>query len=434
MFTKLEQLIAKLNNSTSTLAKIEVLKTYKSDEDVKKTLLYTYNKMWNYGVTSKNLKKKANLSNGEFYSNLFDMLDDLRTRKITGHLALGTVNKFIMNNPGSSGIVHDILDHNLKIRVDEKIVNRVWPDLIPTFKVALANSFTDFSDEVDFENENWYSATKLDGARCLTIIDENGNVTFFSRQGKEFETLNNLTEIVKSLNLHSIVLDGEICIFDPKTGIEDFQMIMSEIRRKNHTIKNPKYLVFDIIKLEDFLKGKSNVKFEERIQQLKLVLRNYKSGNTANIEIVEQVKVNNSEHYQQLFATALDNKREGLILRKGSSIYEGKRSKNMLKCKEFHDAEYKVVGIVNGPIRYVVNNKEVTEDMVSKIIILHKGSEVGVGSGFSIQERKDFYKNPEEIVGKIITVAYFNESCDKSGKPSLRFPTVKCIHGNKRET
>ena len=37
------------------------------------------------------------------------------------------------------------------------------------------------------------------------------------------------------------------------------------------------------------------------------------------------------------------------------------------------------------------------------------------------------------IVGKIITVQYFEETKNDKGGISLRFPTVKIVHGDKRE-
>ena len=48
-----------------------------------------------------------------------------------------------------------------------------------------------FEKAPDFENEDWYVSQKLDGVRCLAInID--GDIKFYSRQGNEFETLDNL--------------------------------------------------------------------------------------------------------------------------------------------------------------------------------------------------------------------------------------------------
>ena len=44
----------------------------------------------------------------------------------------------------------------------------------------------------------------------------------------------------------------------------------------------------------------------------------------------------------------------------------------------------------------------------------------------------DFYKNPDAILGKIITVQYFEETKNQEGGISLRFPTFKILHGEVR--
>ena len=70
--------------------------------------------------------------------------------------------------------------------------------------------------------------------------------------------------------------------------------------------------------------------------------------------------------------------------------------------------------------------------MTSQVVIKHKGFEVGVGSGFTIEQRREFTKNPSKIVGKTVTIQYFSESFTDN-KISLRFPVLKYIHGDLRE-
>jgi DNA ligase-1 len=121
---------------------------------------------------------------------------------------------------------------------------------------------------------------------------------------------------------------------------------------------------------------------------------------------------------------------EGLILRRDVP-YEGKRTNNMLKFKDMMDQEYEVLDIEVGPFRIVEDNKEVTVEILSAVKIKHKGYDVSVGSGFTIEQRKMFYEDPSKIVGHKITVQYFEESKDKSGNLSLRFPVFKAIRDMK---
>jgi len=67
------------------------------------------------------------------------------------------------------------------------------------------------------------------------------------------------------------------------------------------------------------------------------------------------------------------------------------------------------------------------------VVIEHKSNPVNVGSGFTLDERQKFYANPTFIVGKIISVRYFEETPpNDEGKISLRFPTFVALHGTQR--
>lgn len=125
---------------------------------------------------------------------------------------------------------------------------------------------------------------------------------------------------------------------------------------------------------------------------------------------------------------------EGLILRDRTAPYRGKRSNDILKIKDFHDAEYEVISYETGPFRVIDESTglEVEEEMLTNVIIEHKGYKVSVGSGFTLEERRHFYNHPKELIGCIITVKYFEETKNKKGGISLRFPTVKAIYGHKR--
>ena len=113
--------------------------------------------------------------------------------------------------------------------------------------------------------------------------------------------------------------------------------------------------------------------------------------------------------------------------------YKGKRSKDLLKYKSFYDNEYKVVDVEMGPFRYVKNGAECEETMLSCVMIQHKNHIVRVGSGFSIEQRQEFYKNQDKILGKVILVQYFEETQNQDGGLSLRFPTFKYLYGEKRD-
>jgi hypothetical protein len=125
----------------------------------KNILLYTYHPLWQYNVTSDNLKKKNHLvARKNEYKNFFDLLDALKSRKITGHDAISAVNSFIEHYSEYEELIHCIIDKDLKTRAGDKIINKAIPDHIPEFSVALADKYE--PKLVDWK-DGWYVAEKL---------------------------------------------------------------------------------------------------------------------------------------------------------------------------------------------------------------------------------------------------------------------------------
>ena len=427
---RIQEFVDRLKSTNSTNDKIDIIKEYKGDDMIEKVLKYTYSPFKQYHVTSKTCKKNSDIIDEECgLIELFELLDDLTNRTYTGHDAIAMVNGYAHQYEDYKDLIYCILDKNLKTRTGADLINKAIPKCVPTFKVALANSYDKQKGKVNFDTQTWFASHKLDGVRCLTIVDENGTCNFFSRTGKTFDTLDVLRQEIESLNLCNMVFDGEVCIVDDN-GVEDFQGIMKEIKRKDHTIQNPKYKVFDYLMLEEFDKQVSERSLSDRLTCFNMVY-NFNGNHLKCIDDLEQWKVKSEEHFQELAELATKNNWEGLILRKDCK-YKGKRSNDLLKVKKFFDEEYVVKSIETSTHRIIVDGLEVEEEMLSNVVIEHKGCNVGVGSGFDQSERRKYFNNPELIIGKTITVQYFEETLNQDGCHSLRFPVVKHIYENGR--
>ena len=423
--------IEEMNCSTSSNQKIETIIKYDLNKNVRKVLYYTYNNFIQFNIKPKVLEKRKDLCNPDTkFDSLFDLLDSLNQRLITGHKAIKETNGFIQNNPKLKDLLYLILDRNLKVRVSTKLINKAIPGLIPTFNVALANKFDDKTKKkIDLEKDVWYVSRKLDGVRCIIVVDEKGKAKSFSRAGKQFHTLSLVEKEIENLGIKNLVFDGEMCIVN-ENGDEDFQTIMKEIGRKDHTIENGLFQMFDLISIQEFndKKGRSLV-LSERIKILDLMVN---KNQNKYLKVLKQKPINSFKELEDKTQKASEMGWEGLMLRK-DDIYKGKRSNDILKVKTFHDDEYIVKDVMFGPLRYVKEGLEVEEEMLSGVLIEHKGNTVRVGSGFSIEQRQHYFSKPDDIIGKEITVQYFEESQNQNGEYSLRFPVVKVIHENKRE-
>jgi len=423
---KLQDFVNQMKNTSSLNEKKVIIGSIQNDKFIKKALNYALDPYKKYYLTSKNCKKNANLCDmNSIYDDIFGLLDDLNGRVYTGHDAIAMVNGFITEHNQYEDLIFSIIDRNLEIRASESVINKVIPNLIPTFDVALANKFD--PKRVDW-NDVWFASRKLDGVRCITVVDYQGNVKSYSRVGNEFETLQVVKDAIKLLGVVGVVFDGEICLMD-KDGNEDFQGIMKQIKRKNHTIENPKYVMFDYLTLKEFDNKASEKTLAERI--MRFTKLDMMISDQDSLSVLEQVVVSDDDHFAKLKADAEKVGHEGVMLRKNVG-YEGKRSQNLLKVKKFFDAEYKVERVDFEDHRVIREGKEVVIPMMAQAYISHKGFEVAVGSGWNQEQRIKYNANPDLIIGKEITVQYFEETKNQQGELSLRFPTVKHVFENGR--
>ena len=185
---ELRNFITEMRSTSSAINKIAIIK--RSSKFIHNVLEATYNPYKQYHITSKTCKKNNELNgyksfdflNMETNQELFleDILYELKHRMVTGHDAIRYVNDFAKYSVYGE-FIYRIIDKDLDIRVGASTINKAVPGLIPTFKVALAQ---EYKGKCDW-NDGWYASRKLDGVRCLAVVDEMGKCTLYSRIKKK---------------------------------------------------------------------------------------------------------------------------------------------------------------------------------------------------------------------------------------------------------
>ena len=124
-----------------------------------------------------------------------------------------------------------------------------------------------------------------------------------------------------------------------------------------------------------------------------------------------------------MFQEAMEQGYEGQIIRINSKLYENKRTKQLIKRKEFKEEEFKIVDIVEGE-----GNRS---GMAGNILVeMSDGKKFGSG----IQGDREFYrkllKEKDSYIGTQVSIKYQNLTPD--GIP--RFPVaVKFWNSKTRE-
>lgn len=425
------QTLFKIQNTPGTNDKKSILKDNLND-DIKLIFEDTYGPQKYY------IKKFE--PNGDYghlfididYDTFHNTLMKLANREVTGDAAYTKLQETVaLYEHESQEILCRIIDRNLKIGISWDNYLSVIGQKESKFEVALAMNL-DKVKGVNPIDGTYYISRKLDGCRCICFVTKTISdtwVEFKTRQNKIITTLDNLIEPIKeftkNLGPGCYVLDGEVCLMDD-FGNEDFQGLMKEVTRKDHTIENPRYNVFDLLTRGEFDGEDGSPNFTYRLCMMHDLL----TPNN-NVVILEQELVISQDVLDKWTNKAQELGWEGCMLRKDAPYKRG-RSKDLIKIKKFQDAEYIVDGIIEGTATY--NEGGAKEyPVVAALIITHKGNQVKVGSGLSKEQRIGWLQNPNEIIGKTVTIQYFEETQDsKTGEYSLRFPVLKYVYDNGR--
>lgn len=379
-----------------------------------------------YSLTSKIFFTPASMMDNTYenvtveeISSVLNMLKDTTTSASDKKIALIKLHNKL--KPQAAEVLECILDKDLKCGVSTSAYKK-YISTNETLGVALANKYAEKKNKVNFEKDTWFVSRKLDGCR-LNIIKIGDDVQTLSRTGKPYTTLQNLINVIKEIP-GDFVLDGEVIT---KGGLEhdDFKSIVSQVKRKDYTIPDPVMMVFDIYSVDVAYGRTVSSKFSDRYDELVNFFNDNKEVLGDSFVLVEQKVVTDEQMLMDEFKKASNAGWEGLMIRKDVP-WEGKRTDNLLKIKEFNDGEFTIVGYTLGDFRY---KNTVLHDVLASVDVDYNGYKCSVGSGWSLAERKKYAENPDELIGKTLKVKYFEETTNDKGEKSMRFPTKVFLYG-----
>lgn len=428
-FLKVVEIINGLRGTTKNTEKTAILKENKDNELLKRVLYYTYNSYMKYGVSEKIFDNMAFVTNKQSsYTDIFELLDTLAKSNINDKLRSDVAVFFgTIEDEEVADLCKCMLLKDLNIGCNVKTINKVFKDLIPTFACMLSESLFKNNNIQRVQGKEFILTQKLDGNRILGV-KANGKTTFYTRQGKEIDGLVELEEDFK-LFPDNMVLDGEILLANDKglNSDELFRATMKECRKKGEK-HNLYFNAFDFVTLDGFYKGIDTtpcVTRKERLHNL-IVENNFKYI----VEVPILYKGKDINKVDEFLQRAIQLNQEGCMLNLCDAPYEAKRVKTQLKVKAMDEIDLRVLGIFEGEGNFKHTLGGIT------VAFEHEGENytVGVGSGFSKEERELFWEHPELIVRKIARIQYFEVSKNTDGGYSLRFPVFKGVCDKNEES
>ena len=210
-------------------------------------------------------------------------------------------------------------------------------DTFDKFQPMLASKHEDA--KYDFKKNVYYTQPKLDGIRCIARIDG-----LWTRAGKEIVAVPHIREELSVFfQKHpNAILDGELYNHDLKDNFNKITSLVRKTKPSDVDIKETaelvEYHVYDIGIMPDGDKKK----FSDRCQFL-----TDQGFHLHKVKTVRTQQVNSLEEIDDIYGVYLEKGYEGQMIRVDGS-YENKRSKLLIKRKEFLDAEFKVIRIEEG--------------------------------------------------------------------------------------
>ena len=414
------RLFKEIQNTSSLNDKKAIITANKDNELFKKCLVFLLDGNVVTGISTAKIKKEIWLDSYLLRLDTFEEVMDYLVENNTGtDLNVLTVQMFIRANAEYRDFYEEMVTKKFRLGADAKLVNKCIPNLIPVFDVQLGTSIekTKFNGD-----EKIFISRKLNGTRCAFI----GNKCM-TRQGKEYKGLDHIIADLQKLVGTDTFVDGEL-VYKNKEGLSDsaaFQLGTGLAMSKSDDKSDLKLVIFDIFPLSEFWSGKSKETYSQRHKRLKdLQVEIVMEELEENLEVVEMFYdgYDHSEIWKWL-DYAEEHDYEGCIVNL-DACYECKRTKNLLKVKKFKEIDLRCTGV-----NIATSGKY--KGLLGSITCKYGDSTVDVGSGFDDSTRKYYTDNQDEIVGRIISIKFKEETVNKNGGKSLQFPILIAVREDK---
>jgi hypothetical protein len=409
-------ILNELAADNSRIYKENILRREQNNELLKKVIVAALNPYINYYI--KKIDHEPICTGEVDLEQTLNELEKLSTRQVTGNVARAFLNRVLNRcSKDDAEVVKRVLERDLRCGINVATVNKIWPGLVPTFDVMLAD--TDKS-KIKFPA---YAQIKMDGVRCHLYFDGR-NALAFSRNGKPIDHKGKLDASARMLMKPGQTWDGELVCINPDSSFMPRQIsngIINKAIKGTISDEEADTITFTVWDIVDF---SSTIPYEKRIRELEDIFHEkYTDG--LKFRLIENRMVSSMQEAEEWFKEALLSGKEGIILKNTQAVWQPKRVKDLCKLKAEKEADLRVIGWEYG-----------TGKNANRLGNLILGTDDGflkvcVGTGFTDEQREEFTK--DYMMGKIVTVRYNMKIRDESGAWSLFLPRFVEIRFDKDE-
>lgn len=357
----------------------------------------------------------------------------------------------------------EVISQSYKMGASAKSINAAFGEnLIFEFDIMKGTDMSkDASGKLMKAGSTYIVTEKLDGIRRV-LIKKNGVVKMYSRSGHEDKDCLDIIEEAYKFCPDNTMIEGELTA----TGI--FNNVL-ELRQKTMSIANSSgkktgllFQIFDMVPLNEFEgvakttawnrklkiadyfndlydRGNAyhhlNVPYHDVDRSFKDtiwirgvpilgVANNYDKAMQLYREIVTRDHssiMKAGAHDKEYYHTFVIHGGEGVMLLESNSVYQKKRSKDLLKIKHLEEYTLKIVDMSEGKGRLA--------GTLGQLHLEYKGNIVKCGSGLTDAQRDKLWRHKDKYINLFAEIESFGQSKDASGKESLNCPIFKRLKG-----
>lgn len=419
--------IYKLQSITGANAKCEFIKAHRDDTYFKRFLYFALNPMLTYNISKKSTDKLMAEENFDgqkliFFNDIFECCEHLSRLRGMDDATLRQV-KMLLNakypEKDERELYIQLLSKKVRLGIAAKTINKIIPNLIPEWEVQQAYTVEKYPLK---EGTEFWLTQKLNGARATLYEGQ-----LLARSGMPYKGLEHITDALSWLRVAGFVADGELTLKD-KGDLSDneaFRVSTGILNSDNVNKTVICYTIFDMIPVKDFDALKPQVTYRYRRDILNQFAERIADTDGAVKVLPVLYHGTDQSKIEELLEQMVREDKEGLVINTDVP-YRRTRHKGILKVKRFYTMDLPIIRCEEGTGRL--------SGTLGAFVLKYKENEVKVGSGFTDEQREQFWNNRDDMEGLLCEVKYKEISQDKgTGLESLQFPVFVGIRTDKTE-